>query len=261
MRRLVGMALIGAMLLSWAACRAKSPVAGNPSGNSSTPAAVTPEVLLIGNSYTSFNGGVDQLLNGLKGARVAVEIAPGGYTLQRHWNTAATLDAIKSGKFRFVILQEQSQLPAINGTEFSEYAGKLNEVVKAAGAQTVLFMTWQRPDSIAAGVTTENLAEAYTQAGSELDVKVAPAGLAFAKAVQQRPELSLNASDGHPTLAGSYLAACVIYRTVYGTTPVGLSFSGGLDDGEKTFLQRVANETVDDYAGKRSEQVAPNARR
>jgi len=48
---------------------------------------------------------------------------------------------------------------------------------------------------------------AYNLAGAELNAKVAPAGLAFAQALRQRPDLALYSQDGHPTMVGTYLAA------------------------------------------------------
>src|SRR5262249_25561530 len=44
----------------------------------------------------------------------------------------------------------------------------------------------------------------------------------FAKALQRRPELNLYAADRrHPTLAGTYLAACMVYASLLKKSPVG----------------------------------------
>ena len=77
-----------------------------------------------------------------------------------------------------------------------------------------------------------------------------PAGLAFAKSIEQRPELNLYAADKrHPSLAGTYLAACTIYAALFKKSPVGLKYTAGLDDAIGNHLQTVAWETVQDYFG------------
>jgi hypothetical protein len=95
---------------------------------------------------------------------------------------------------------------------------------------------------------TAALAEAYTKAGNDNDALVIPAGLAFARALQQKPGLVLHASDKrHPSLAGTYLAACTIYAALYKKSPEGLGYTAGLDADTAKFLQGVAWHTVQDY--------------
>jgi len=78
-----------------------------------------------------------------------------------------------------------------------------------------------------------------------------PAGLAFAKAIAKRPELELYQPDKrHPTLAGTYLAACTTYATLRKKSPVGIKYDAGLGAELATFLQTVADETVKEYLGR-----------
>jgi hypothetical protein len=98
---------------------------------------------------------------------------------------------------------------------------------------------------------TAQLAEAYTVAGNANNALVIPAGLAFARARAKQPELNLYQSDKrHPTLAGTYLAACVVFYALTGRSPVGNSYTAGIDPPTAQFLQTVAWETVRDYYGK-----------
>ncbi|HTE97141.1 MAG TPA: hypothetical protein VK621_00645, partial [Bradyrhizobium sp.] len=77
---------------------------------------------------------------------------------------------------------------------------------------------------------------------------VIPAGLAFARAVGKQPELNLYAPDKrHPSLAGTYLAACTVFAVLTGRSPVGNSYLAGIDAPTAQFLQTVAWETVQDY--------------
>ena len=112
----------------------------------------------------------------------------------------------------------------------------------------MLFMSWaykDKPDMIS------GLAEAYTTAGNDNNALVIPAGLAFAKAISKRPDLELYQPDKrHPSMAGTYLAACTIYAALYGKSPVGNSYTAGLNANTADFLQSVAWETVQEYFGK-----------
>ena len=106
-------------------------------------------------------------------------------------------------------------------------------------------MTWERPDSVAGGVTTAALASAYDAVAAQLGTRVAPAGQAFARSLLQRPDLPLYSQDGHPTEAGTYLAACVLYGVIFQKTPVGNSYVGpGVTKDDAAYLQQVAAETL-----------------
>ena len=201
-------------------------------------------ILFIGNSYTDYNGGVDQLLLNLAPNAKVSRISPGGYTLQAHFEDEATLEAIRSGDWDVVVLQEQSQNSVANYYNFYEYAQKLDEEIKKSGAETVMFMTWERPDSVQYGVTTQALYNSYTALGQQLGVKVAPVGLAFSMALHERPDLQLYMEDGHPTPEGTYLAACVFYGFIFEQSPVGNSYGGVVSDADKTFLQGIAAKAL-----------------
>src|ERR1700732_2708893 len=125
---------------------------------------------------------------------------------------------------------------------FTEYTKKDSDIVRAHGARPVFFMSWayaDRPEMTAA------LAEAYTVAGNANKALVIPAGLAFARARARQPELNLYAPDKrHPSLAGTYLASCVVFAALTGRSPVGNPYLAGVDAPTATFLQTVAWETV-----------------
>jgi hypothetical protein len=157
----------------------------------------------------------------------------------------------KPGKqFDAVVVMDCSQCPIHPQLKavFEEYAKKQSDIVRKHGAQPVFFMSWaykDRPEM------TAQLAEAYTHEANRNDALVIPAGLAFAKAVARRPQLELYQADKrHPTLVGTYLAACTSYAAVYGKSPVGNGYTAGLDTDTAGFLQAVAWETVREYFGK-----------
>jgi len=133
-------------------------------------------------------------------------------------------------------------------TVFTEYARKDSDIVRAHGATPVFFMSWAYADK---PEMTAELAEAYTTAGNANNALVIPAGLAFARARRQQPELNLYAPDKrHPSLAGTYLAACTSFAALTGRSPVGNSYHATIDEPTVRFLQTVAWETVQEYYGK-----------
>ncbi len=202
-------------------------------------------ILFIGNSYTYFNAGIDNQLKGLAPNSSTSVLAVGGSTLSDHWNAGAALAQIRQRGWDYVVLQEQSQTPILDSGKFFNAVRDFDVAVRASGAHTILLMTWERPDSVKIGVTTENLAVAYEKVGSELDIPVAPAGLAFAHSLGERPDLILYGQDGHPTVYGTYLAACVLYGTIFRKTPVGNPFSDkSISPLIRDYLQKIAAQSL-----------------
>jgi hypothetical protein len=149
--------------------------------------------------------------------------------------------------FNLAIMMDCSQCPIHPQlkTVFREYARKHSETVRKHGAKPVWFMSWAYADK---PEMTEELAEAYTQAGNDNNAFVIPAGLAFARALKQRPDLVLYAPDKrHPSVAGTYLAATTIYAALFKKSPAGLSYTAGLDAPTAALLQATAWDTVQDY--------------
>jgi hypothetical protein len=149
--------------------------------------------------------------------------------------------------FDLAIMMDCSQCPIHPQLKsvFREYARKHSQTVRRHGALPVFFMSWAYADK---PEMTAQLAEAYTQAGNDNDAFVIPAGLAFARSIAQRPELNLYAADRrHPSLAGTYLAACTVYAALFKRSPVGNTYTAALDPATALHLQNVAWETVQDY--------------
>jgi hypothetical protein len=152
--------------------------------------------------------------------------------------------------FDAVILSDCSQCPVHPQLKsvFHEYAKKHSDTVIKHGARPVFLMTWAYKDK---PEMTAQLAEEYTIAGNNNDALVIPAGLAFAKAIGQRPELEFYQPDKrHPTLIGTYLAASTAYAAIYKKSPVNNSYVASIEPKTANFLQSVAWETVQEYFGK-----------
>ncbi len=200
------------------------------------------KLLFIGNSFTQRNN-VPKLLAELAAARgIQVDhelISAGGASLRRHWNGGRATAAIEAGAFDYVVLQEQSTLPVKNATRMAENVRLFDALIKQRGAKTVLYMTWARKN---APETQQVIAEAYESIGKELGATVVPVGQAWQAFRAKHAEPELYDRDGsHPTLAGSYLAACVFLARLLGANPVGIvSELNGLDAEQIASIQKFA---------------------
>ena len=200
------------------------------------------KMLFIGNSFTQRNN-LPGLLAELAGARnLAIQhelISVGGASLRTHWNAGLAAKAIAKGGYDYVVLQEQSTLPVGNAGRMAENVRLFDEAIKRTGSKTVLYMTWARQH---APETQAAIAEAYNSIGEELGAIVVPVGLAWQNYLARHDQPVLHDRDqSHPTLAGSYLAACVFLAVILEVNPVEIeSGPAGLDPQDRLALQRAA---------------------
>lgn len=204
-------------------------------------------ILFIGNSYT-YGNDLPKMLAELAEAGGQPRIrhereTPGGCTLEKHLADGKAPEKIKSGKWDWVVLQEQSTRCHADPARMAADAAKLDREIRAAGGKTILYMTWApsaKPE------IQKAITESYLKAGKDIGAVVAPAGRAWEKALAAEPKPVLHAADGrHPSRTGTYLTACVFYAVLYGKSPVGLPGKpGGLGDEEAKKLQAVAWSVV-----------------
>ncbi len=214
-------------------------------------------VLFIGNSYT-FANDLPRMFAGLaRGGNHPVTtdmVAVGGATLQQHLSRSETRDKIAAERWDFVVLQEQSVIPAIPSLRTAQMypaVRQFTRTIRARGAQPVLLLTWGRRDGLRdAGyrdfrTMQAQLTNGYMAIADELRMRVAPAGVAWQTAAARDTRLALWQADGsHPSEIGSYLTACIVYATVFRESPVGLPPSSGLSSEMARRLQELARETV-----------------
>lgn len=213
------------------------------------PYADSRRILLVGNSYTYSNDGVNEHLQALINSAmsswgVVVEaVTVGGATLQDHLDNPTTCTLIRDGDWDLVILQEQSSRPMVDPQAFYSAATGLNTLIHSVGAQTGFFMTW------AWGSNPEMylpIRDAYSYIGAYLDALVIPAGVAFHNADQSYPHLELYSPDNsHPSLQGTYLVACLMMARIWGINPVGNRYiPEGLDTATAQQIQTLAWQTA-----------------
>jgi hypothetical protein len=203
-------------------------------------------VLFIGNSFTARNDlpGLIARLAEASGRHLQHQlISVGGASLRTHWNKDHAQDRIRGGEFDYVVLQEQSTLPVKNATRMHENVRLFDEAIRAAGARTALYMTWARQH---APETQRAITEAYESVGRQIGATVIPVGLAWQEFLARYRSPILHDKDkSHPTLAGSYLAACVFYAAMFAGSPIGIDVGiDGLLDEDARLLRQAAQATV-----------------
>ena len=217
-------------------------------------------VLFLGNSYTYVNDLPKMFAQLANAGDHQVEtgmIAKGGWTLAHHVNSPETINAIRTSKWDYVIIQEQSQIPAIEKSrKYTMYpsAQYLLSIIKQSGATPIIFMTWgHRNGWPEQGIPDfesmqSQLEQGYLEIARELTVAVAPVGRAWSQARRQYPEIDLWQGDGsHPSELGTYLASCVIYTVIFRQSPEGLKCPVNMSKENTRRVQRIAASVVLQY--------------
>ena len=108
-------------------------------------------------------------------------------------------------------------------------------------------MTWAYKDK---PEMTKLLAEEYTLAGNKNNTLVMPVGLAYKNSMKAYPEINLYHPDNrHPSKAGTYLSACVMFASIFQISPVGITYTFDLDKKVALNLQKIAWATHQEYYG------------
>jgi uncharacterized membrane protein len=253
-------------------------------GNGSSNITVLSNLLMYGNSYTGYNNlaslmeslGVVNADSITPGGKMLSGHWDDINTSLHISNTTLRNPNID---WDYVVLQDQSQVPSLPTTDTFWQASmngavNISTEVTAEGSETVLFMTWGRRSgesgpqwhqySINQNYTImqDRLADGYTYYAENISaagntVWIAPVGLAF-KTIHDEvmdsgsdPTQSGNlfydlydADGSHPSLKGSYLAACVLYATMTGESPVGSNDTVSINATVKLQLQEAAADTV-----------------
>jgi hypothetical protein len=262
-------------LILWAANLAgcASLVAQPDSAAPKTLAKVTEvkSMLWVGHSFfynnNSMHGHVSQLLGaaGQKGHRSSSATISGAginwHDVAAHFkpNAVGSYSFVGNNEVKFnaldrpfdaTLMMDCSQCPIHPKLQpiFYEFVKKHSDTVRGYGSEPILFMTWAYSDK---PEMTEQLAQEYIKAGKQNNALVVPAGYAFANSIAKRPDLSLIIADKrHPTLMGTYLAACTVLASVYKVNPIGNKYTAGLPAEVAQHLQTVAWQTAQSFHAK-----------
>ncbi len=223
--------------------------------------------LFLGNSYTNYNNFpklVSDIASSLGDSLIYDSNTPGGYTLQGHSTNATSLKKITERDWDYVVLQEQSQRPSFPPSQVQSdvypYAEILDSLIHEndSCSQTLFYMTWGRkygdqnncqfyqPLCTYEGMQ-KRLRDSYLQMAIDNNASVAPVGMAFKASIQNDSNLNLYTTDNsHPSPAGSYLAACVFYSSMFHKSSLGAYHPTSVTALSAFVLQNIADQTVFD---------------
>ncbi|MEK7412538.1 MAG: hypothetical protein AAB263_04375 [Planctomycetota bacterium] len=216
----------------------------------SLAAAEPQKILMIGNSLTytwNIPSILEHFATATKRTLTITAHTTGGKNLTWHWTNASkpsnltAHEAIAKGGYDVVILQEFST-PLMRPDGQEAFAKIVPEYVKAIKDSSMQAMFYMAPlmlkDVNLDGIRP--LIEAHSKKVDELATACAPVALAFVRGNEKLPKIALidNQTDrkyaqnkvaSHQSPFGSYLAACVLYATIYRQSPVGLTFRAAFD--------------------------------
>lgn len=160
-----------------------------------------------------------------------------GDRFERMASSRSLIEELESGRFEVVLLQED--LAVLGGARRSaEHAKVLVEAARRGGATPVVVLTWGLRDR--PSVAFETAAANVRNWAEEMNVLVAPLGLAWRRLALGQPDLDPYDEDGrNPSAVGAQLNALVVHELVYRETPE-------LDEG-RADLGRVAEDVVQGY--------------
>lgn len=224
----------------------------------------TKKVLFIGNSYTDFNdlpSMIASMANNTGDQLIHDKNTPGGYRFLNHANNATTLAKIQSNTWDYVVLQAQSQEAAFSQSQMQSqlfpYATTLSNLIRQNNpcSQPIFYMTWGRQNGDSSNCpylpwvcnyeSMDNvIRSSYEYMADQNDAKLAPVGSVWRYLRTHHSTINLyNADESHPSLAGSYAAACALYTIIYKKDPSLISWNGSLS-AQTAQIIRLAAKTI-----------------
>jgi hypothetical protein len=229
------------------------------------------EVLFIGNSYTYVNdlpNLVKQIALSFGDTLIHDSSTPGGANFNGHSSSAQTLTKINQQQWDYVVLQAQSQEPAFSPFQVSgqtyPYAEQLVDMIgnNFSCTEPIFFMTWGRkygdqqncqnyPPICTYQGMQQRLRESYLEMAFTDSATCAPVGMAWKKSIEIDSTLNLYIADNsHPSIYGSYLAACTFYASIFKKSAVGSAYwPNAIDSLTALSLQQIGSSTVLDSFG------------
>ena len=246
-----------------------------------TPLLTSPQVenpksvVFIGNSFFYYNNGVHKPTLGMVKASPALgkghrfrNITINSSSLEWHdIESYVTNEKIGSfsitsknlykkyepEKYDLAIMMDCSQCPIHPDRKdlFNFYVDSHSQTLRNFGVEPSLLMTWaykDKPEMI------NGLSSAYIAAGNRNNIMVFPVGLAFQLSQLENPSIELYTPDKrHPSKAGTYLMAAVIYSSIYNVSPINNSYDYDLGSEVQLKLQETAWKSLLIYKGEEND--------
>ena len=227
------------------------------------------KILFIGNSYTANNylpNLVDSLARASNKQLFIDELLVLGAQLDEILARKDVKQKINQQKWDYIVLQSGSLnitypyshqiiVPSYGYHPLYPALEEIRDIAyqNCSHTKIVYFMPWGYKDGMTwvPGQTDtfadmqKRIYENSVKYADELGIMVAPIGWAWNTVINENPEIELFSPDlSHPSLRGSYLAACVIYTTLFYESVSGNLYLSEFTKNEATYFQKIASETV-----------------
>jgi hypothetical protein len=174
-------------------------------------------VLFVGNSLTSEHAlpSIVCRLAQVAGRQAICEAVVGpGFAIEDHLAQGAVQRRLADERWSFVVMQQGPSALESSRVNLRTYVGQIAPLIRAAGAIPVLYAVWPAKNR---SIDFPRVSESYRLAAGDVGGLFAPAGDAWLEVWRRDPSVALYGDDDfHPSPAGSYLAALMIYRTIFG---------------------------------------------
>lgn len=227
------------------------------------------KALFLGNSYTGVND-LPKLVSDAAASAGDTLIfdsnTPGGYYIAQHLANQASMAKVAASSWDNVILQDQSMALAYPSTfmNFLPYCVTMDSTIKAQNrcAQTMFYATWGRkpgdqyvcapPECDPSRLIVRTYFEMDSAIGSHykvfadtLKASVSPVGTVWRYIRRNYPAIELyQTDDSHPSVAGSYAAACCFYTAIFRRDPSLITFTAGLAGTDAANIRTAVKEVV-----------------
>lgn len=235
--------------------------------------------LFLGNSYVSVNNLpllIKNVASSVGDTLIYNDNSPGGYTFNNHLNNQVSLDMMADPQWDYVIIQQQSVMGAAVCNEPSIIAPNsfepsniqsvqdLKTPIEQEGAIPMLYMTWGRKNgepSLCARFPKAGyyctyqgmdslLQQNYMQMGGpnmwfNEKLPVAAVAAVWRYVRTNHPDIELyDPDESHPSMAGSYLAACTFYNMLFRKSPLGITYNPGLSSTVASNIRLAVNQII-----------------
>lgn len=181
---------------------------------------VAQRILFVGNSLTFENDlpSIVCRLAAMTGKPLTcATVAFGNASLLDHLQVYGTGSVIANGHYTIVAMQQGPSALATSREELLSSTQRFATLIREAGGRPAMYAVWPSKER---SFDFDRVAESYRLAAVSVDGLLFPVGSAWEEAWRVDPSLPLYGDDDfHPSVAGSYLAALVIYRVLYGALP------------------------------------------
>lgn len=177
-----------------------------------------------------------------------------------HSLDATSQAKIMAGGWDYVILQGQSQEPVIANNQFTNGGIALYNLIRQYNpcAVVITYMTWGRKNGDAFNCPNfpmmctyqkmdSVLKKSYISLTTTINGEVSPVSVVWRYLRQQHPGINLyQADESHPSVEGSFAAACCFYTTLFKKDPTQITYNFGLNATDAANIKLAAKTQVFD---------------